>query len=148
MGEAYERMIATRTAIQRLDDIHLAIMFECEDWHPPTPRKPGIGDPTANKAIYRAEELTQRIEALEAEKHDLEEYIGTTLRLIQRVRDGLGDKYGDILEWLYIDGLTWPEVRLEHGIAKSTGSEWRSVALDWIDSIGIKEVLRGINEIG
>ena len=143
MGEALERMLATRTAIQRLDDIHLAIMFECEDWKPPTPKRPGIGDPTANKAIYRAEELTQQLKALETEKHELEEYIGTTLRLLERVRDGLGVKYGNILEWLYIDGLTWSEIRLVHGIPKSTGNEWRNVALDWIDSIGIKEVLKG-----
>lgn len=143
MGEAIDRMNATRAAVKRLEDVKLAIMFEGDDWKPPGIKVPGISDPTASKAIYRADELTQVLQSLRTEEHELEEFLGTSLRLIQAVRDGLGIRYGDVLEWLYVDCLTWPAILDMYHVPKSTGHEWRTIALDWIDSVGIKNVLRG-----
>ena len=147
MGEALDRMHATRAAVERLRDVQTAIMFECEDWKPPGVKVPGISDPTANKAIYRADELTQAMKDLKAEEHELIEFIGTSLRLIQSVRDGLGNAYGNVLEWLYVDCLSWQEIFEHYGVKKSTGHERRVIALDWVDSIGLKEVLRGEYEL-
>lgn len=147
MGEALDRMHATRSAVVRLSDVQLAIMMECEDWRPPGVKKPGVSDPTANQAIYRADYLANRMESLKQEEHELIEFIGTSLRLLQHIRDGLGKRYGDILEWLYVDCLTWAEIRDTYHVPKSTGDEWRKVACDWVDSLGLKKVLRGEYEL-
>lgn len=142
---ARERFENTRAAIRRLDDVHLAIMLEGEDWKPQQlhVHAPGTSDPTAARAIYRADNLPDIMQALHAEEHELTDYIGVTLRLLENVRKGLGDKYANILDWLYIDGASWDYIRDTYNVKRSTGSEWRAIAFDWIDSIGIQACLRG-----
>ena len=83
------------------------------------------------------------MQALKDEERELIEFIGTSLRLIESVRRGLGTSYGDVLEWLYIDCLSWADIWDLYRVPKSTGHERRTIALDWIDSIGLRKVLRG-----
>lgn len=147
MGETLDRMNATRAAVYRLKDVQTAIMFEGEEWKPKGVKAPGVSDPTASKAIYRVDELSRLMDSLKAEERELLEFIGTTLRLIQAIRDGLGTKYGDVLEWLYVDCFSWQQIADLYRVSKSTGHEWRTVALDWVDSVGLKNVLRGDFEL-
>ena len=87
-------MEATRAAVKRLDAVNLAILLEGEDWKPPNVRvRAGISDPTGKAGIYRAEELPEVMKRLRDEKAELESYIGTSLRLIENVRKGLGTHY-------------------------------------------------------
>lgn len=141
---AKERFESTRSAVYRLNDVKTAIMLEGDDWKPDGVRvRSAKPDPTASRAIYRADELPLVMDNLRNEEHDLEEYIGQTLKLIHAVRCNLGDKYADVLDWLYIDLLSWPKVRQMHGVSKSTGCERRAIAFDFIDSVGIQALLRG-----
>lgn len=144
---AKDRFEATRSAVYRLNDVKTAIMLEGEEWKPSQPKSRGLSDPTARKAIYRADELAQVLENLRHEEHELENYIGTSLALIEAVRKGLGDKYADILEWLYIDCASWTYIIDTYGVKRSTAFFRRGVAFDWIDSIGIRELLRGEYEL-
>ena len=144
---ARERFEATRVAVQRLNDVKTAIMLEGEEWKPEQPKSHGLSDPTARKAIYRADELAQIMDSLYREEHELENYIGTTLALIEAVRKGLGDKYADVLDWLYIDCSSWTYIVDAYGVARSTAFARRNIAFDWIDSVGIRELLRGEYEL-
>lgn len=138
---AREWLEAKRRDVRRLDEVHRLLMHECEDWRPETSRPPGISDPTARQAIYRAGELEERMEALRAEERELVESIGQALVLIESVREGLGERYADILEAIYIDRLSMRDAADRLGISKSSIHQWRNVALDWIDSVGIGRVI-------
>ena len=139
---ARERFEQTRAAINRLDDVKRALMYECEDWKPPSLRvRTGVSDPTGKAAIYRADDLPAMLDNLRREEHELTEYIGTTLRLLEAVRAGLGDKYANILDWVYIDRMSWQAIADAYHVSRSTGHQWRDIAFDWIDTIGIKELL-------
>lgn len=142
---ARERFNATRAAVQRLEDVQRAIMLEGEEWKPAQPRTRthAISNPTETRGIYRAETLPRIMDNLRREEHELIAYIGTTGNLIEAVRSGLGERYASVLEWLYIDCNDWTYIRDVYGVPKSSGSQWRNVAFDWVDSIGIKELLRG-----
>lgn len=142
---ARERFEKTRAAIRRLDDVHLAIMLEGEDWKPQQlhVHAPGTSDPTASRAIYRADNLADIMQALHAEERELTDYIGVTLRLLENVRKGLGDKYANVLEARYIDGWQWDRITDEYDIKRPYGHYLIDVACDWIDSIGIQACLRG-----
>ena len=146
---ARERFNSTRAAVQRLNDVKLAIMLEGEEWHPDNGVKvrSGISDPTGKQAIYRADELPQIMASLKAEERDLETFIGTTLAIIEAVRVGLGDKYANVLDARYIDCWQWSQVESEYGITRQTGNYLINVACDWVDSIGIRELLRGETEL-
>ena len=145
---AKERFEQTRKAVKRLHDVQIAIMFNCEDWKPQTVKaRSGISDPTAKAAIYAVDELASKLEELRREESELYDFIGMSLALIEAVRAGLGAKYADALEYVYIDCLTWPEMRLKHGIAKTTGYERVNVACDWIDAIGVSHALKGEFEL-
>lgn len=141
---ARERFEATRKAIPRLHDVQLAIMYECDDWKPPAVKAhTQTADPTASRAIYRVDELGEKLDALRAEERELEQLIGETLAIIAAVRDGFGEIYANLLEWHYIDGLTWTQVNDDHGIPRSTCYYLRDIAFDWIDSVGVSRLLRG-----
>ena len=137
----------TRDAVRRLDDVHALIMSGCDDWRPDGGRGSGIGDPTAARAIRNVDVLADKLDALRAEERELTDTIGEALALIEAVRDGLGEGYGDVLEARYIDCWQWERVRDDYGIPKSTGHHLLNVAFDWIDSIGIARVLRGEYEL-
>lgn len=145
---AKERFESTRSAVYRLNDVKTAIMLEGDDWKPEGVRvRSAKPDPTASRAIYRADELPLVMHNLRQEERELEDYIGQSLKLIHAVRCGIGDKYADILDWIYIDLLSWPQISSLHGVPKSTGCERRNVALDYIDSAGIQALLRGDVEL-
>lgn len=133
----------TRDAVRRLDDVHALIMSGCDDWRPDGGRGSGIGDPTAAKAIRNVDVLADKLDALRAEERELTDTIGEALALIEAVRDGLGEGYGDVLEWRYIDCCDWKRVQEEHGIKRHIGYYRVNVAFDWVDSIGFARLLRG-----
>lgn len=121
---------------------------ECDEWRPPSVSSKGaMPDPTANAAIRYVDDIEGRIAALREEERELIDFVGDSLLIIQKVRDGLGVKYGDILEWRFIDCMMWENIRREYGVPRSTGYWLQSVALDWIDSVGVSRVIDGETEI-
>lgn len=141
---AKERFKRTRQAVKRLDEVHALIMYECDDWKPPQVKtKTDKSDPTANKAIYNVDELGEKLEALRKEEAELTDFIGVSLAIIQAVRDGFGEIYANLLDWYYIDGLTWMQISEDTGIKRSTCYYLRDIAFDWIDSVGVSRLLRG-----
>ncbi|MBQ9002379.1 MAG: hypothetical protein IJ087_11045 [Eggerthellaceae bacterium] len=127
-----------------MHDVQLLIMNDCEDWRPQTARaRRQVPDPTANAAIYHVDEIEQLMAALRAEERELLRTIGAALVIVQGVRDGLGDKYADVLEWRYIDCRTWNYIRDEYGVSRQTGNRRANVAFDWVDSVGVTRILAG-----
>lgn len=145
---ARERFEATRKAIPRLHDVQLAIMYECDDWKPPAVKAhTQTADPTASRAIYRVDELSEKLDALRAEERELTQLIGETLAIIEAVRDGFGEIYANLLEWRYVDQMTWKTIHDDHGIKRDRGRYLLDVAFDWIDSVGVSRLLRGQTEL-
>ena len=143
-----ERLNQTKKDVKRLNDIHLQIMFECDDWKPPFVKtKSDKSDPTANRAVYNVDELESKLNSLRAEESELLEHIGFTLRIIDGVRKGLGVKYAEIIEMRYIDLLSWRYIRKTIGVPKSSGYDMISIACDWVDSIGVAKIISGDYEI-
>lgn len=131
-------------AVIRLHDVQLMIMNDCDDWRPPSvSAHHSIANPTANAAIRHVDETSPMIVALYAEKKDLELFIGESLVIIRAVRNTLGDKYADLLEWRYIDCVSWGYIKDEYDIAKTTGQRMETIAFEWIDSLGITRILAG-----
>lgn len=127
-------------------------MYDCDDWKPPGVKAgTETSDPTASRAIYAVDELGVKLEALRAEERELEQLIGESLAIIAGVRDGLGDKYADVLDARYIDGEKWQDIadRFESSheskdaVKPRTVQNWAQVAFDWIDSVGVSRLLRG-----
>lgn len=149
---ARERFEATRKAIPRLNDVKLSLMFDGDDWKPPSVKAHNEqSDPTANRAIYNVDERTEMLEALRKEERELETLIGESLVIIAAVREGFGEKYADVLDARYIDNEKWTDIakRYESNhqgketITTRTVQNWACVALDWIDSVGVSRLLRG-----
>ena len=134
-------------AVRRLDDVHALIMTGCDDWRPDGGRGSGIGDPTAAKAIRNVDVLADKLDALRAEERELTATIGEALALIEAVRDGLGEGYGNLLEWRYIDCWDWGRIYDASEVKRSNGYNLLGVAFDWIDSIGVARALRGEYEL-
>lgn len=131
-------------AVDRLHEVQLMIMNDCEDWRPPSvSSRHSTPDPTANTAIRHVDDLEGMLKVLRAEESELIEEIGEALVIIRAVRDGLGDKYADVLEWRYIDCMTWGGISTAYDVKKQTGRDRMNVAFDWIDSIGITRILAG-----
>lgn len=146
--QARERFEETRRSINRLDEVHALIMYECDDWKPPTIRARGEkSDPTANRAAYNVDELAEKLAALRREESELTEFIGVTLAIIAAVRSGFGEIYANVLEWRYVDGWTWKRIHEEHGIKRHVGYYLVNIAFDWVDSIGVSRLLKGQYEI-
>lgn len=145
---ARERFEQTREDVKRLHEVQLKLMFNCEDWKPPQIKAQNeMTDPTANRAIYNVDELGGKLERLREEESELLERIGVALAIVQGVRDGLGERYADVLEARYIDCWEWKRVKEELKIKKSTGHNLLSIAFDWIDSVGVSRLLRGDVEV-
>lgn len=145
---ARERFEATRKAIPRLHDVQLAIMYECDDWKPPAVKAhTQTADPTASRAIYRVDELAEKLDALRAEERELTQLIGETLAIIAAVRDGFGEIYANLLEWRYVDRVSWKTIHDDYGIKRDRGRYLLDVAFDWIDSVGVSRLLRGQTEL-
>lgn len=144
---AKERFEATRKAIERLADVQALLMTDGEDWQPPTIGKVGNSDPTASRAIRNVDELADKLEALRQEEHELLDTIGESLAIIEGVRAGFGEIYANLLEWRYIDGWTWQRIVDDKGIKRTTGHNLLDIAFDWIDSVGISKILRGVLEV-
>lgn len=141
---ACERFERTRKAVKRLAEVQALIMYDCDDWKPPGIRVHNeTSDPTANRAIYNVDELSEKLEALRAEERELLQLIGESLEIIAAVRDGLGDKYADMLDARFINDWSFARIADEFDISKSTAKERVDVALDWIDGVGVSRLLRG-----
>ena len=144
---AKKRFEQTRRDVRRLNEVNLAIMFCCDDWQPEQVKAHNEqADVTASRAIYNVDSLEPRMEALRVEQIELQDRIGIAGELIEATRNGLGERYADILEWRYIDLLSWTDIR-KYGIARSTGYELINIACDWIDSVGISKLLHGDYEL-
>lgn len=144
---ARDRFEQTRKAVDELAVIQALIFVNGDDWKPDGV-KAQTPDPTANRAIYNVDVLDEKLEEWRRREAELMEFIGVTLRIIEGVRRGLGDKYASILDQRYIDGVTWSDVRYDgRKVPKSTGKLRAAVAFDWIDSLGIAGVMGGEYEI-
>jgi len=145
---ARERFELTRQYVQRLHEVQLALMFDCDDWAPPTIRanteKP---DPTAKRAIYNVDELESKLASLRREESELIEFIGVSLGIIEGVRKGFGEVYANLLEWRYIDGMTVKRISEDKNLNRTYCYELLDVAFDWIDSVGVSRILKGEAEI-
>ena len=139
---AKSRFDRVRAAVKRLHDVQVMIMNGCDDWRPPSvASRRAVSDPTANAAIRHVDVLEGRLRALRAEEAELIDEIGDALVIIQGVRAGLGGKYADVLEWRYIDCITWERIRDTYDVPKRTGLDRMDVAFAWIDSIGVTRIL-------
>lgn len=146
--DAKSRFEATRNAIKRLDEVHLLLMYDCDDWKPPTIRtKSDKSDPTANQAIYHVDELSDKLEALRREESELLQLIGDTLAIIEAVREGFGEIYANLLEWRYIDGWTVKQIAEEKKLNRTYCYQLVDIAFDWIDSVGVSRLLSGQHEL-
>lgn len=140
-----ERFAQTARAIEELDEIHLLIMYDGEDWKPDGVRIPGVSNPTESRAIRNVDEWGEKLKELRKRETELTEFISISLVLIRRVRDSLGAKYADVLEQHYIDGEPYSRIADASGnaVKPSTAKQRVSVACDWIDSVGVSRLLRG-----
>ena len=131
-----------------MHEVQLMIMNDCDEWRPPSvSSRHSTPDPTANAAIRHVDELEEKLKALREEETELIDMIGEALVIIQAVRDGLGNKFADVLEWRYIDCLSWGKINRMYDVPKRTGHDRLNIAFDWIDSIGITRILAGDLEI-
>ena len=144
---ARNRFVATRKAVIELDNIHALIMTEGDDWKPPGVHVRGIADPTASRAIRNVDEWQDQLAELRKREDELTSYIGTTLAVIEGVRNGFGEIYANLLDWRYIDGLAWKQIHEERGINRSTGHYLICIAFDWIDSVGVSRILNDETEL-
>lgn len=89
------------------------------------------GSPTEGEALRRMAEVPK----LE-ERRDLHiDRVGRALAAIQRVRDGLGETEGDVLEMFYIDGFLTGEIAGELGITVDGVFYRKRKALAWMDEV-------------
>ena len=147
-GSAKVRFEQVKQAVARLHDVQIMIMNDCDEWRPPSVfSRSALPDPTANAAIRNVDELEGKLKALRAEESELKDFIGEALVIIRAVRDGLGDKYADVIEWRYIDCLSWKYIRDTFDVRKRTGHDRINIAFDWIDSMGITRILAGDLEL-
>lgn len=145
---ARERFEKTRRSIKRLNEVKSLIMLGGDDWRPPHIKaKTDASDPTANTAIYRVDVAGDMLDELRREESELENFIGVSLALIAAVRVGFGEIYAYLLEWRYIDGLTWKQVHEEHGTLCAAGKYLVGIAFDWIDSVGVSRLLNDDYEV-
>lgn len=145
--DAKTRFDRTREARKRLDEINLLIMFD-DDWHPEGVRASNeTSDPTANRAIYIVDEREEELRSLLAEQCELQDFIGVSLVIIDGVRNGFGEIYGNLLEWHYIDGMTWTQISKDKGINRTYCYQLVDMTFDWIDSVGVSRLLAGKTEL-
>ena len=142
------RFVQTRKYIVELDTIKARLSELGDEWQPEGVHVKGISDPTANQATFNVDVLGNMLDKLREREEELEIFIGETLVIIAHVREGLGYEYAMILDQRYIDGLPWSMVQLNgKTINRSTGKRKVSIAFDWIDSIGLERLTRGLYTI-
>ena len=90
---ARDRFVKTREAVMELAQVQALIMTEGDDWKPEGAHSSGISDPTANRAAYNVDTWADKLEELRSRESELLDFIGLSLRIIEAVRDGLGDDY-------------------------------------------------------
>lgn len=145
---ARERFVKTREAVMELAQVQALIMTDGDDWKPEGAHSSGISDPTANRAAYNVDTWQDKLIELRGRESELQAFIGLSLRIIESVREGLGDDYASILEQRYIDCYPWRWVTVgAKQVVKRTGIQKVNVAFDWIDSMGLTRILNGDTEI-
>lgn len=143
-----ERFVQTRKAVIELAIVQAQLSEMGDDWKPETVKGNGIADPTASRAVYEIDVLEDLLEQLKEREQELIDFIGTTLAVIEGVRNGLGNDYAEILDQRYIDGLKWEDLEIDgKPIPKTTAWRKQSIAFDWIDSVGLTGILKGDYEI-
>ena len=145
---ARDRFVLTRQYIVELAIIQARIMNDGDEWQPPKVHASGNADPTASRAIHNVDEWGAELKELREREEWLLEFIGFTGEIIEGVRNGLGQKYADVLEQRYIDGYAWHDVVLDgETVNKRTGQRIMNVAFDWIDSVGMADVAGGVYDV-
>ena len=144
---ARERFVQTRSAVVELNNIKALIMSDGDDWKPPGVHVHGVSDPTASRAIRNVDEWGEQLAELRKRESELEHFIGTTLQIIEAVRDGLGETYAQLLDARYIDDEPWAHIQERLNINKKRGSYLLNIAFDWIDSVGVSSLLRKDYEV-
>ena len=94
----------------------------------------GEHDPTAARALFLAMHDDRVREAAKARLLVLEDTVGDALKVIERVRRGLGERYADCLDFRYIDGLSITETAERMDVSVATVKRDTNIAHDWIDS--------------
>ena len=144
---ARDRFVETRKAVVELDSIQALIMSDGDDWKPPGVHVHGVSDPTANRAIRNVDEWNDKLAELRKREQELLNFIGVSLGIIEGVRKGFGEIYANLLDWRYIDGLTWKQIHEGYGIITTSGQYLVRIAFDWIDSVGISRLLNEDYEV-
>lgn len=144
---ARERFVQTRQAVIELNNIKALIMTDGDDWKPPGVKVHAVSDPTASRAIRNVDEWGEQLAELRKRESELEHFIGTTLAIIEAVRDGLGETYAQLLDARYIDDEPWRDIQERLNINKKRGSYLLGIAFDWIDSVGVSRLLRKDYEV-
>lgn len=123
---------ATIKAVADLNEVNRLLMFGGDDWHPEGVKSPGIGDPTANRAIYNLGPGARRIAYLMRRRDELADYIGVTLKLIERVRDH-DERTAHVLEARYVDCVKWADIEWKgERVPVSTGKYLASLAFEFL----------------
>lgn len=94
-----------------------------------TVRGGGMSNPTESEAIRRMTTLPR----LEERRDRHIDRVGRALAAIQRVRDGLGELEGEVLEMFYIDGFLTGEIAGELDITVDGVFYRKRKALQWMD---------------
>lgn len=92
-------------------------------------RGSGISNPTESEALMHMSVVPRLVE--QRDRHV--ERIGVALAAIQRVREGLGETEGEILEMFYIDGFLTGEIAGELGITVDGVFYRKRKTLKWMD---------------
>lgn len=142
-----DRFVQTRSAVIELAQVQALIDSDGDDWRPAGVHAPGIGDPTAARAIRNVDEWGEQLAELRKREAELEHFIGTTLAIIEAVRVGLGDTYAQLLDARYIDDEPWAHITEITGVPRQRGHYMMNIAFDWIDSVGVSRLLRGEFEV-
>ena len=144
---ARERFVQTRSAVIELNNIKALIMSDGDDWKPPGAKVHAVSDPTASRAIRNVDEWGEQLAELRKREAELEYFIGVSKSIIDGVRKGFGEVYANLLDWRYIDGLTWTQIHEDYGIIRTSGKYLLGIAFDWIDSVGVSRILNGDIEL-
>lgn len=91
-------------------------------------------DPTASRAIFLAENDDKVRADAKRKLEECEDVVGVGLAVTSTVRDRLGERYGDCLEYRYIDCLSIHQTAEEMNCSTSTVKRDTDIAHDWIDS--------------
>lgn len=111
----------------------------------------GISNPTLSAAMA-SDGLEARLADMERERSGLEAAVSVLADVIAGMRLALGDAYADVMaDWYLLGpercyagpGLTWQDVADERGISLRTAMRRRSVAIDWLEDVGLTGAIEG-----